>query len=246
MTGEGRTFLNRREHLTLTRPKPEGGIRAGRDAGRLDYDRALFEELRALRREIADKRGVPPFVVFGDVSLQQMAYYLPQSHQSFSRISGVGSTKLEEFGDQFLGMIGDYTRRNSLVEREAPVSRRERRRTVQTRGPTHDETKRLFEQRLPIATIGDRRGLSKSTVFNHLEQLIEAGEMLDFSHVLPPPDCVSAIQAAFKSTGSYLLSPARQVLGDGYSYEEIRLVRMHLRQSDGERLSAALRPDEDH
>ena len=232
VTGDGRKFIERREHLTLTRPKPQVGVRAVRDTGQLDYERVLFEELRALRREIAAKRGVPPFMVFGDVSLQQMAYYFPQSHQSFSRISGVGSTKLEEFGDQFLRMIGDYTRKNGLVEREAPFSRRERRRTVQTRGPTHDETKRLFEQCLPIDTIADRRGLSKGTVLSHLEQLIEAGEMLDLSHVLPPPDRISAIEAAFESTGSYLLSPARKVLGDRYSYEEIRLVRMHLRQSD--------------
>ena len=54
--------------------------------------------------------------------------------------------------------------------------------------------------------------------------------MLEFSHILPPPDRVSAIEAAFKSTESYLLSTARKLLGDGYQYEEIRVVRMHLRQ----------------
>ena len=88
----------------------------------------------------------------------------------------------------------------------------------------------MFEQRIPIAKIADIRGLSEGTIVGHLEQLIEAGEMLEFSHILPPPDRVSAIEAAFKSTESYLLSTARKLLGDGYQYEEIRVVRMHLRQ----------------
>ena len=238
VTGEGRKFLRRRGHLTLTRPKPEVGVRAGRDSGPLDYDRALFQELRVLRKEIADRKGVPPFVVFGDVPLQQMAYFFPQSHQSFSRISGVGSMKLQEFGDPFLRVIRDYAHKNGLAEREAPLSRRERRRPAQTRGTTYHETKRLFAQRIPIANIADVRGLSIGTIASHLERLIEAGETLDVSHILPTPDRVSTIEAAFKSTGSYLLSPARKLLGDSYPYEEIRLVRMHLRQSDSERLSA--------
>ena len=238
VTGEGRKFLNRRAQLTLTRPKPDVGVRAGRDSGQLDYDRALFEQLRVLRKEIADRRGVPPFVVFGDVSLQQMAYYFPQSNQSFSRISGVGSTKLEEFGDRFLQVIRDHAHKNGLAERQVPSSRRERRRPAEPRDTTYHETKRLVDQWMPIAKIADLRGLSKATIASHLERLIEAGEMLDLSHILPPPDRVSAIEAAFRSTGSYLLSPARKLLGDGYAYEEIRLVRMHLRLRDREHLSA--------
>ena len=238
VTGEGRKFLNRRAQLTLTRPKPEVGVRAGRDSGQLDYDRALFQQLRVLRKQIADRRGVPPFVVFGDVSLQQMAYYFPQSNQSFSGISGVGSTKLEEFGDRFLQVIRDHAHKNGLAERQVPSSRRERRRPAEPRDTTYHETKRLVDQWMPIAKIADLRGLSKATIASHLERLIEAGEMLDLSHILPPLDRVSAIEAAFKSTGSYLLSPARKLLGDGYPYEEIRLVRMHLRLRDREHLSA--------
>ena len=237
VTSEGRNFLNRRENLTLTRPKPEVDGSAGRDSDQLDYDRALFEQLRTLRKEIADTRGVPPFVVFGDVSLQQMAYYFPQSNESFSRISGVGTTKLQEFGDSFLQVVRDYAHKNGLAERSAPVSRRERRRPARNLGATYHETKRLFEQQRSIANVADLRGLNWGTIASHLEQLVEAGETLDLSHVLPSPDRVSAIEAAFKSTGSGLLSPIRELLGDGYSYEELRLVRMHLRQSDGERLS---------
>ena len=120
VTGEGRKFLNRREHLTLTRPTPKVGNQAGRDSDRLDYDQALVSQLRALRKDIADRRGVPPFVIFGDVSLQQMAYYLLQSHESFSRISGVGETKLEEFGDAFLQVVRDHAQKNGLSERHLP------------------------------------------------------------------------------------------------------------------------------
>ena len=134
-------------------------------------------------------------------------------------------------------VIRDYAHKNGLAERLAPVSHLVRRRPVQTSNTFH-ETKRLFEQRMSIAEIADFRGLSKGTIAGHIESLIDAGEMLDLSHILPPAERVSAIEAAFKSTGSSLLSPVRELLGNGYSYEELRLVRVHLRQSDDERLIA--------
>lgn len=229
VSSEGRTFLDNQDHLEFIRPNTEVGVRAN-DSGRLDYDRAMFDQLRVLRKKIADTKGVPPFVVFGDVSLQQMAYYWPQSRESFSRISGVGITKLEEFGDSFLHVIQDYAHKNGLSEREVPLPRRSSAGPAQTRGTTYDETKRLIEQRMPVVKIAELRGMNQGTIANHMDRLIEAGEVLDLSHVLPPPDRVLAIEAAFKGTGTYMLSPVRKLLGAGYTYEEIRLVRMHIRQ----------------
>ncbi|MFZ3073659.1 MAG: DNA helicase RecQ [Minisyncoccales bacterium] len=75
-------------------------------------NRELFEKLRALRKELADKAGVPPFVVFSNVSLQEMAYYLPQTIDDFGRISGVGAMKQKQFGKVFLRLINDFAREN--------------------------------------------------------------------------------------------------------------------------------------
>ena len=231
VTEIGRRFLARREHLTLTRPKREAAVRASRDSAQLDYDQTLFDRLRALRKEIADRLGVPPFVVFGDRTLQQMAYYIPQSHESCSRISGVGATKLEQFGDEFLRVIRDYAHKNGLSERQIPTPRSRRKRPLSTGSTVYIETRRLFEQRLPISEIAEIRGVGKARILDQLERLSAAGEKLDLSHALPPPERVAEIEDAFTSTGGNLLSPVRELLGDGYSYEDLRVVRMHLRQA---------------
>ena len=111
VTTEGRRFLNDRDTLTLSRRKkqerPARESRSSRGGARdaLDYDSGLFEELRALRRRLASEKGLPPYMVFGDATLQQMAYYMPQSEDSLSRISGVGVVKLQQYGDDFLAVI---------------------------------------------------------------------------------------------------------------------------------------------
>ncbi len=81
-------------------------------------DEALFERLRRLRRTLADSRHVPPYIVFSDVSLRQMARDLPRDESSFLRISGVGEKKLREFGDRFLAEITSYL----LSQRQSRVA----------------------------------------------------------------------------------------------------------------------------
>ena len=87
------------EQKTLI-PKETGKLRV--------YDRDLFEKLRILRRQIAAQRNVPPFIIFGDVSLREMASYLPSNNEEFLNIKGVGQQKLKDFGDLFLGAIKNY------------------------------------------------------------------------------------------------------------------------------------------
>ncbi|MEM6506382.1 MAG: DNA helicase RecQ [Planctomycetota bacterium] len=83
------------------------------DASIGPIDKALFEKLRTLRKELADGQGVPPYVVFGDKSLRQMAAVLPTDDQAFLTISGVGQTKLDKYGSTFMGIIRTHTSANS-------------------------------------------------------------------------------------------------------------------------------------
>ena len=76
------------------------------DLGPIDNE--LFEKLRALRKQLADEQGVPPYVVFGDKSLRQMAAALPVDDEAFLSISGVGQTKLDKYGPAFMGMIREH------------------------------------------------------------------------------------------------------------------------------------------
>ena len=77
-------------------------------AGEITCDEALFERLRTLRKSLADERGVPPYIIFSDVGLRQMARFYPATDPEFLRISGVGERKLAEFGKVFLAEIAAF------------------------------------------------------------------------------------------------------------------------------------------
>ena len=81
-----------------------------RKTGDIDHDPELFEILRILRKTLADEAGVPPFVIFNDTTLAQMAAYLPTDNASMMRIHGVGFHKLEQYGPVFLAEISKFTK----------------------------------------------------------------------------------------------------------------------------------------
>ncbi len=83
----------------------------------VDHDTGLFQQLRTLRRELADAAGVPPYVVFGDRSLMEMAAYFPHSRESFLQMHGVGQAKVERYADAFLPVIRAYCAENDLAEK---------------------------------------------------------------------------------------------------------------------------------
>ena len=195
----------------------------------LDFDQGLFEELRGLRRRLAAEREVSAYVIFSDVSLQEMAYYLPQSSEKFLRISGVGRRKLEQLGEPFIAAIGSYARQHGLAERSIPVARRGRRQRTVREGSTYEKTKHLWEQGLTVEEIAKERGLAMSTIANHFERLIEAGMDIDLRPMLPAPERVEEIRKAFEEMGDASLSPVKKRLGDKYSYYEITMVWIFLR-----------------
>ena len=111
LTSEGLVALKQRKSVSLTKPVARAEAKAQR-AGEIACDEALFEKLRQLRKRLADERGVPPYIVFSDVSLRQMAREYPANERDFTRISGVGQKKLEEFGAIFLTEISAHLQQN--------------------------------------------------------------------------------------------------------------------------------------
>jgi len=232
VTPRGLDFLRQREPLTLTRVKPVE-VDAPQSRPRvedLDFDRDLFARLRDLRFRLAQARNVPPYVIFGDRSLQEMAHYLPQSRESFSHISGVGRVKLDEFAQDFLAEIRGFAEPRGLAERPRRQRQTRRRRDIRRRGSTHRQTLDLLLSGLSVAEVSRQRGLTVATITSHLEQLIAAGETLPLERELPAPERVTRISEAFARTQSPALGPVRQLLGDDYSYEELRIVRVWLDQ----------------
>ena len=120
ITDSGWRLLKNRETLSLPDPTQDSRQRPGGATRPAEYDSGLYEKLRGLRRQLAAGMRVPPYVVFGDVALQQMAYYLPQSNESFLQISGVGEAKLAQFGDQFLSVVRSHAGQRGLTEKPNP------------------------------------------------------------------------------------------------------------------------------
>ena len=111
LTAKARPLLKGEESLSLARPRvriaaARQPVKRGRE--KLVYDAALFQELRVLRKRLADEQQVPPFVIFGDATLMEMAAYRPLNAGELVRINGVGAHKLGRYGEQFLQVIRTF------------------------------------------------------------------------------------------------------------------------------------------
>ncbi|MBT4125343.1 MAG: DNA helicase RecQ [Chloroflexi bacterium] len=239
----GRTFLNNRDTLTLSRmpmaiEQPTNlSLGDSSDSNNLDFDPNLFAELRLLRKQIADERNVPAYVIFGDVPLREMAYYMPNSLDSFSAISGVGTNKLNKFGERFIETIVDYCKQHDLSPREKIGAPRRKRRKSSRKATANgrptlsrslNETKRLFTEGFSVDEIATERGYASKTIVSHLEKIAHAEPDFNLEQLLPAPDKIEIIQNALKADDSGYLSPVKEKLGDDFSYEEIRMVRLHM------------------
>ena len=230
----GHKFLKGREKLTLTRPKQAAPVRQVAFPGDREtaYDTKLFDELAALRLEIATDREVPAYQIFGNKSLQQMAFHMPQNELEFSKISGVGDAKLRDFSERFLEVINEYveaTGQPAAVNR-VPVSAPKKR--VRGISMSIRETKDLVAQGLSFEEVAEQRGISETTIRSHLERFIQEGGQVDLGHLMPPEDRRTKIAAAFKEMGEARLTPVREFLGDDYTWGELAVVRMDRRQQE--------------
>ena len=173
----------------------------------------LFERLRRLRKQIADNHGVPPYVVFADSSLKLMAQLQPKNLMEFANISGVGSHKLEQYGEQFVSEIRAF-----IQEQELPVSL-----------PSDSSmlTLQLHQQGLNVENIAQQRRLAVSTIYGHLCDLIVTHQPVEIDRLVST-DKKKAITQAIGELTDTSLKVLKEHLGDGYSYEEIKLVRSWL------------------
>lgn len=110
LTEAARPLLRGEMQLTITKPRLKAAKKkkpVAKIVG-LEYDQQLFARLRARRKQIADRDGVPPYVVFGDASLAEMAASLPTDDEALLQINGVGQTKLQRYGAEFIDEIVSF------------------------------------------------------------------------------------------------------------------------------------------
>jgi ATP-dependent DNA helicase RecQ len=225
LTGEGRNALKSRQKIVLTRSVAAAAEPGRHRAGEIACDELLFEKLRQLRKRLADERGMPPYIIFSDVSLRQMARQYPQDEQAFSRISGVGDKKLREFGVLFMDEIAAHLQTNarqvfaddSFAE-PAPAPVRSR------LNDTARETIHFFRQGKSVEEIARIRGLKDSTIYSHLEDAIRAGETVELDRLVDERGR-EEIASAFKKHGFGNLTGAVESLAGRYSHGQLRVYR---------------------
>ena len=126
---------------------------------RTQQQEELWEALRKLRRDIAEEQGVPPYVIFHDATLMEMVTYQPETHDQMSQISGVGSRKLELYADAFIDVIQLHIEKNAEGE-DSSV-----------------ESLQFHQLGMDVETIARQRNLNVATVYAHLAQAIERGDL---------------------------------------------------------------------
>jgi ATP-dependent DNA helicase RecQ len=241
LTADGLAMLKQRKPVQLTRPVSAPEARKHK-TGEIACDEALFEQLRQLRKRLADERGLPPYIVFSDVSLRQMARQYPANPSEFSRISGVGQRKLDDYGEVFLSEIASFLAKNPRqIFAEDSFAKPGRVPSRARLSDTARDTLRRFQSGEMPETIAAQRSLSLSTIYGHLADALTLGEPVNLRHFLSPAD-EAEIRAAFAKAGWTALSPVFELLGGRYDYGRLRLVRAAVVREAGAATNPELRP----
>lgn len=131
----------------------------------------LFESLRSLRRTLAQQQGVPPYVIFNDATLEEMAATKPLNDEDFRAIQGVGDLKLKRYGDTFIQAIRQFS-----LEKSRQGSR--------VKGSTQLETLERLQEGMSIQEIAAERQMAEDTVVSHVIHWLEHGEVIQTDHLL--------------------------------------------------------------
>ncbi|MCB8965504.1 MAG: DNA helicase RecQ [Ardenticatenaceae bacterium] len=194
------------------------------------HDAALFALLRARRKELADAVNLPPYAIFSDKTLVEMATYFPQSTAAFANLYGVGAAKLDKYADLFLPVMRTYCTEHGLAERAKPGTALSQQRPVSS-GGRMVEVAELFNNGRSIPDIADLYNVKQSTIINHLWNAIQAGHTIqadslrDLSQLSPSEQ--QHVLDAFAELGTDRLRPVYDALGEQVSYDELHLLRLY-------------------
>jgi ATP-dependent DNA helicase RecQ len=222
VTAEGSAVLRERRSVSFTRLMAVEKSTTRR-TGDIECDTELFEALRALRKQVADAAGVPPYVVFSDVSLRHMAREYPGDNASFLRIPGVGERKLADHGPGFLREISAWLETHER-RKFAPSADHLAMPTKPVVNSTAHATLELWRVGKSIDEIAAARGLVSSTIESHLALAIEAGADLDPRHFYSEEE-EREMCAALDGYLDPSLKPVFEHLGGRISYGKLKLFR---------------------
>lgn len=214
--------------------KERSAVQKQQDGGTetFDFDAELFEILRAKRKEIADQANVPPYVIFHDRTLREMAFYYPQSKETLAAIYGVGSGKLEKYADAFLDIIREYGQARQRPEKQKSLT------DAPAAPPEHEGSLRhmvigeRFNEGRTIEQLAADFGIQPNTIIDYLCRYQQNHFPLNRKYLLAcsglTDDQRNAALSSFGRLGTERLRPVYEDLQEKISYDELKLLRLFL------------------
>ncbi len=194
----------------------------------VDYDQKLFELLRVKRKQIADQKSIPPFVIFADSSLIQMATDYPQTENELLRIGGVGVKKLESYGSIFLTIIKNYVKYNNVKQKSTKQESRIRKSLHDE--PRHRVVAKAYNDGSSITELAEEYNVQEQTIVNHLARYTNEGNKVRVDELLERVTIDKSKQkkvfSEFDQNGTLPLKPIFEKFNSEISYNELSLLRV--------------------
>ncbi len=198
-------------------------------------DQQLVAILKADRKRLADEANLPPYAIFSDRTLNEMAYYFPHSHENLLRIHGIGQAKLDKYGDHFLSLIGDYCQQNNLHEVaniQAASKTTVSKSTSVNSNSRSAEIVSAYQEGQSISSLAEQFKVKDGTIINHLYRFAQDGHkfaqptQLLVQAGLSQTHIDSAL-AAFVEHSYERLKPIYDSLNEQVTYDQLHLLRIY-------------------
>ncbi|MDO8369076.1 MAG: DNA helicase RecQ [Saprospiraceae bacterium] len=226
VTDEGKKILfeGKKIALAMPQPKPKPGEKTAlprvTEKSKTQMLREeLLQRLTALRRELAVTQGIPPYTLFSDLTLQQMADARPLSDTEMLEIAGVSERKLQLYGDAFMGEI-----RRFVIEKTQAGER--------IIGSSNFISFDLFNRGHSVEDIAEIRGVSPMTVMGHLATMYERGELIDLSQWVSPEECDIIQGALTLFEEPFQLKQIHEHFNERFNFDKIRFAIADFRRKN--------------
>jgi ATP-dependent DNA helicase RecQ len=188
-------------------------------------DAQLLAMLKDLRRDVAKKKKLQPWVIFGDPSLEGMSIMYPMSYDELKNCQGVGEGKARKFGKEFIELISKYVEENEIERPDDFVMK-----SIVNKSVNKVFIIQSVDRKLPLEDIADAKGLDMEELLSEIEAIVYSGTKLNLDYYIEQTldeDVVEEIFDYFHDEAeSDSLEAAMEELGSDYDEQEVRLVRI--------------------
>ncbi len=188
------------------------------------FDPKLFDMLKELTKKVAKSKGQPPFTIFQEPSLNEMALHYPTSLDELKQISGVGEGKAKKFGGPFLELIAKYVEDNDIEKDDGLLVK-----SVVNKSGLKVYIIQSTDRKLTLEDIAAAKGLSMEALVTEIEHIVQSGTKINLSYVIEDmldEDQVEEIHDYFMEAESDDLGLAYEEFDGDYSEEELRIMRI--------------------